>query len=1077
MHPAAAKGPADLWQRVNAISQHWSKHHSTDALRERVRRIAPEAALEMRRRFRKNAKSAPNEASAWVFIEFYDAENDRENAILWRDLILLRSAQLGSIVGDYASVAWFFQLLADAHYRDPKIFEKALDILETTGASSCEKTKSQSVCELETGGAALRAVGGVHTGLVLQEAALERLERGRHRDDDHAARLRLNVAVGWWQDGVASRSVAHLSLLDAQLADGKGKLIWGDRAAYHALHAAECEARLDFPCAEHHFDAAVASLEKAKPQGNRLELVYRAGEILDGMTLQFIERTQCLDCPQNLLAPVRRYVLSVSISDVPEMPADAGIALAFLQARPNALTKEQREAILGNERRKVAGVNSANVERWLARIKSREQRAYYAHLLHYLNIMLMVPTKPQADDGLLGQFRSFVEARKVSAADKHVDAMMAGLIEYTYNFGDTRGFLNEVAMTAFLLQSREATAAEHSTLRYLWRFYQANFVNVPNPIGASGRANLATTLAPAFARLAELELASGEPKQARQHLDEVTALLHHKLEREWRFGEERAVAAIRTLRPAIQSAAATLVTLSSVLKDAAAQAARNEAFELAQISALSDTAANLQLTLRDQVVAASGLREEIETRNKLAAEIDIAEAVASEYGTFTPIGARQHRAALEKRLESLSSSAAGLAKVESSLNSQKSVAAADAARRLRKGEKLLAVQSGERGSLVFLIDGSGRVAAHRNAFDRSRLFRSVQEIRKGLTISAKGDYPLFAVRRAHRFFRDFFGPLAGDIKSASAIVAVLSGPIEALPLAVLPTEDDGISTINDDAARVRPISWLARTTAVSRAPSVLTLVALRSGTSDATGATAPAKWTFLGVGDPVLAPTKLASRTTSFSGIVDAQRLADVDWLRSQPSLPETRAELDRLATGFGESLLLVGPRASETVLKETELSKYDVMAFATHGVVAGFAFDGSEPGLVLTPPETASRRDDGFLTMSEIAALNLKAQLVILSACDTATSDGRPMADGLSGLARGFFLAGAHNLVATNWAIPSEPAVELTTLAVKERLQGGAPQWSEALRRAQLALIDSVGPEWFGHPASWGAFQVIGAD
>jgi CHAT domain-containing protein len=237
--------------------------------------------------------------------------------------------------------------------------------------------------------------------------------------------------------------------------------------------------------------------------------------------------------------------------------------------------------------------------------------------------------------------------------------------------------------------------------------------------------------------------------------------------------------------------------------------------------------------------------------------------------------------------------------------------------------------------------------------------------------------------------------------------------------------------------------------------------------------------TFLGVGDPVLAPTQVANRATQFSEIVKAKRLVDVEWLRAQPSLPETREELGRLSKEFGagRSKLLLGESASEKVLKTAKLDEFDVMAFATHGVVAGFAFDDSEPGLVLTPPRLASEDDDGFLTMSEVANLKLNAQLVILSACDTATSDGRPLADGLSGLARAFFIAGARNLIATHWAIPSKPAVEITTRTVSERKTLGSTRWSEALRRAQVALLDEVGPVWFAHPASWGAFQVIGAD
>ena len=71
-----------------------------------------------------------------------------------------------------------------------------------------------------------------------------------------------------------------------------------------------------------------------------------------------------------------------------------------------------------------------------------------------------------------------------------------------------------------------------------------------------------------------------------------------------------------------------------------------------------------------------------------------------------------------------------------------------------------------------------------------------------------------------------------------------------------------------------------------------------------------------------------------------------------------------------------------------------------------------SEAGLVLTPPEKSNEQDDGFQTASEVAQLKLNADWVILSACDTASSDGTPGAEGLSGLAKAFFFAGSRALL-----------------------------------------------------------------
>ena len=69
-----------------------------------------------------------------------------------------------------------------------------------------------------------------------------------------------------------------------------------------------------------------------------------------------------------------------------------------------------------------------------------------------------------------------------------------------------------------------------------------------------------------------------------------------------------------------------------------------------------------------------------------------------------------------------------------------------------------------------------------------------------------------------------------------------------------------------------------------------------------------------------------------------------------------------------------------------------------------------TEPGLILTPPGEATAEDDGYLSASEVAALKLDADWVILSACNTAAG-GAQGAEALSGLARAFFYAGARAL------------------------------------------------------------------
>ncbi len=131
------------------------------------------------------------------------------------------------------------------------------------------------------------------------------------------------------------------------------------------------------------------------------------------------------------------------------------------------------------------------------------------------------------------------------------------------------------------------------------------------------------------------------------------------------------------------------------------------------------------------------------------------------------------------------------------------------------------------------------------------------------------------------------------------------------------------------------------------------------------------------------------------------------------------------------------------------------------------------EPGLILTPPAKASELNDGLLTASEIAQLKLNADLVVLSACNTAAADGTPGAEGLSGLTKSFFHAGARNLLVSHWSVVSESTVKLTTGLFEQLKRQPQLGKSRALQASMRALLDS-GPA-FSHPMYWAPFVLVG--
>jgi CHAT domain-containing protein len=207
----------------------------------------------------------------------------------------------------------------------------------------------------------------------------------------------------------------------------------------------------------------------------------------------------------------------------------------------------------------------------------------------------------------------------------------------------------------------------------------------------------------------------------------------------------------------------------------------------------------------------------------------------------------------------------------------------------------------------------------------------------------------------------------------------------------------------------------------------------------------------------------------------------DVAAVRALAPLPETADEVCQVAetVGAGPGDVVLGEKASEAVIKrlsrEGRLTDYRLLHFATHGLVAGELSALAEPALVMTPPQTASREDDGLLTATEVAALQLDADWVVLSACNTAAGEELG-AEALSGLARSFFYAGARSMLVSHWPVQSDAAVKLTTIALSELRKDKGVGRAEALRRAMAALVGEGGRNGVGaHPQVWAPFVVVG--
>ncbi|MCA1631783.1 MAG: CHAT domain-containing protein, partial [Acidobacteria bacterium] len=172
------------------------------------------------------------------------------------------------------------------------------------------------------------------------------------------------------------------------------------------------------------------------------------------------------------------------------------------------------------------------------------------------------------------------------------------------------------------------------------------------------------------------------------------------------------------------------------------------------------------------------------------------------------------------------------------------------------------------------------------------------------------------------------------------------------------------------------------------------------------------------------------------------------------------------------QSMMAVDFRASRTLVTSSELAQYRVVHFATHGILNSEHPELS--GVVLSLVDEQGRPTDGFLRMHEIYNLKFPADLIVLSACQTAL--GKEIrGEGLVGLTRGFMYAGAPRVMASLWKVDDAATAELMRRFYQSMLKGGLPP-AAALRAAQKGMLEQKGlQERWRDPYFWAAFQLQG--
>lgn len=333
------------------------------------------------------------------------------------------------------------------------------------------------------------------------------------------------------------------------------------------------------------------------------------------------------------------------------------------------------------------------------------------------------------------------------------------------------------------------------------------------------------------------------------------------------------------------------------------------------------------------------------------------------------------------------------------------------------------------------------------------------------------DYGAYCTN-AYRLYQDLFKPVEHLIKTEKVVI-IPDGSIYYVPFEALLTDD-----VNDRQKQkdYRTLPYLLQTHTISYTYSINLLPQIRfwSHNRDLP------KYDFLAFAPVFSDQANLASRSI---GSFEINRETDSDPMGARIPLPATKSEVlniqkefiesygigDRFVNWlFGEKVhVFLEDKANEHTLKIQDLKNYRYVHFATHGFVNKASPNLS--GLLLAQADTTTG-EDGNLYLGEIYNLDLNADLVVLSACETGIGKFA-RGEGLIGLTRGFLYAGAKNLLVSLWKVNDWSTSDLMGYFYAAMLKG--KDKDEALKTAKIKLMNSNSE--YAQPAYWSPFILIG--
>lgn len=410
----------------------------------------------------------------------------------------------------------------------------------------------------------------------------------------------------------------------------------------------------------------------------------------------------------------------------------------------------------------------------------------------------------------------------------------------------------------------------------------------------------------------------------------------------------------------------------------------------------------------------------------------------------------------------------------------RAISLADFQQQLGAGEAYARIAMVGQDVMVFFADRTS-ARAWRTPLSAIDLDTAVDLLRHSVSAEENSrfvTYP-FDIARSRALFSALFGPVETELARVKHLIFEPDGALLRLPIDLLVTDNASVESYSRRTAKAgadvydfRGTAWLGRGRMISTATSAQSFVDARR----ARPSQARAQYLGMGSNAPLGPNPPPALRAVLASGNEECGWSA-AEWNR--PIAADELVEASQLV-GRGTSELLTGAAFTDTAVKQkSNLGDFRILHFATHGLVTP-----PRPGCPVKPALLTSfggAGSDGLLTFDEVFDLALDADLVILSACDTAGSASveatraAGLASGggtaLDGLVRAFIGAGGRAVLASHWPAPDD--YRATERLMNEMFRRGrTTTLGEALGQSQELLMDDAQTS---HPYYWAGFALIG--